>query len=228
MKIEQRMTVLFPEDPQLQRFASRFSGPAFDPTTTRPIISPRTQMRPAIPAGVMPTVEEHQPVMAPAVAVAPHTLIQQDQRVASPAIINSPRLAHLNPVVNSPKRPLDDVPDEQPRKIARGESPIKGAAGRRLDAARRNQMVGGNTPVAAPAPLPREINFLLSVIPSAKAYGDTARFNPEKLVDLLRTSSLPLPPGMAAVQPPASGPPSAHINTQLQNIQARYGPGGWP
>ncbi|KAF2685690.1 Suf-domain-containing protein [Lentithecium fluviatile CBS 122367] len=222
-KLEQRMATLFPEDPQLQRFSSRFANPTFDPTAMRPIISPRTQMRPVMPAGVMPTVEE------PHSAVVPHTLMQQEQRVASPAILNSPRLCHLLPATNSPKRPLEDAENDQPRKMVRGESPIKGAAGRRLAAARGNPMVGGNTPVAAPAPLPREINFLFSIIPPAHTYGDTTRFNPEALVQLLRHITLPLPQNLHPGAPPpvATGPPAAHINTQLQNIQARYGSGGW-
>jgi cleavage stimulation factor subunit 3 len=219
-KLEQRMATLFPEDPQLLRFSSRFANASFDPTAMRPIISPRTQMRPVMPAGVMPTVEEPHP------ATVPQTLVQQEQRVASPALLNSPRLGHLLPATNSPKRSLEDADNEQPRKMARGESPIKGAAGRRLDAARRNQLIGGNTPVAAPAPLPREINFLFSIIPSAHTYGDTQRFNPEAMVQLLRHLNLPLPPNSGAPQP-VSAPPVTHINTQLQNIQARYGAGSW-
>jgi cleavage stimulation factor subunit 3 len=49
------------------------------------------------------------------------------------------------------------------------------------------------------------------------------RFVPERLVNLLRNVTLPLP---NAALPPA-GPPAAHIGAQLQNIQARYG-GGQP
>jgi cleavage stimulation factor subunit 3 len=217
-KIEQRMAILFPEDPQLMRFSSRFASASFDPTTMRPIISPRTQMRPIMPAGVMPTVEEPHPAMAS------HTLMPQEQRVASPAIVHSPRLGHLMPAVNSPKRPLEDTENDQPRKLARGESPIKGAAGRRLDAARRNQMASGNTPLAGPTPLPRMINFCLSIIPPAYTYTDM-RFNPEALVQLLRNTNIPHPQGLNTQQPVSSGPPSAHINSQLQNIQARFGPG---
>ncbi|KAF1950227.1 hypothetical protein CC80DRAFT_578528 [Byssothecium circinans] len=237
-KLEQRMMTLFPEDPQLLRFSSRFSNSTFDPTAIRPIISPRTQMRPVMPAGsVMPTVEE------PFSSGGPPMQMQQPQdiRVNSPGPLNSPRMAHLLPATNSPKRPLeDDFNDQQPRKFARGESPLKGAAGRRLDAARRSNMaVGSNTPVAAPAGWPREINFLLGIIPSASTYNAT-RFNAERMVDLLQTITLPVPSQLQGGAPYTGGlpaaaqqPPAAHINTQLQHIQARYGAGpgavgGWP
>lgn len=228
------MGTLFPEDPQLQRFASRFTTSAFDPTAIRPVISPRTQMRPVMPSNVMATIEEP---FAPPPPVQP----PQEHRIASPAVLNSPRMAHLHPVTNSPKRPLEDTENDQPRKFVRGESPLKGAAGRRLDA--RRQMVG-NTPVAAPAGWPREINFLLSIIPNAATYNAT-RFVPERLVELLQNITLPLPAQQAGAFPPGAagaaaataaaaaaaqqGPPSAHIGAQLQNIQARYGGGSaWP
>lgn len=180
-------------------------------------------MRPAMPMNIMPTVEEPMPPVPPIPA-------PQEHRLASPALVNSPRMSHLLPATNSPKRPLDDADNEQnqPRKMVRGESPLKGAAGRRLDAARRNNAAGGgNTPIAGPAPLPREINFLLGIIPGAHTYQAT-RFSAEGMVALLRNTTLPLPnhPGGAAAAPQA--PPSAHIGAQLQNIQARYGGGpGW-
>lgn len=222
-KLEQRMTTLFPEDPQLQRFAQRFSGPNFDPTTVRPIISPRTQMKPVMPS-ILPSVEEAAPPMPSQVAPEQH-------RLASPALINSPRLGNLMPVTNSPKRPLEDADDNvQPRKLARGESPLKGAAGRRLDAARRNlATASGNTPVGAtpgPTPLPREINFLLGIIPAAHTYRET-RFNAEAMVAMLRDNTrIPMPvlSGQASqqVQPQRWGttPTTAQ---QLQSIQEKYG-----
>jgi len=218
------MATLFPEDPQLLRFTSRFSNPTFDPTSIRPVISPRTQMRPVMPANVLPTVEETHPVPPP-------MPIAQEQRLASPAIVNSPRLGHLLPVINSPKRPLDDADNElnQPRKMVRGESPLKGAAGRRLDAARRNNAMGGNTPMAGPTPLPREINFLLGIIPPAHTY-TASRFNPEAMVNWLRNFTLPLPPNYAqptSAPQVAPTPPANHIGAQLQHIQARFGGGGY-
>ncbi|KAK5279338.1 mRNA 3'-end-processing protein rna14, partial [Cryomyces antarcticus] len=105
-KLEKRMADLFPEDPQLSRFAHRYTAQAFDPTAIRPIISPATQARPK----AMPSIER------------------------LPSIQNSPRPFMAQPVqAASPKRPFvpDESDNEQPRKLARGESPLKGAAGRR-------------------------------------------------------------------------------------------------
>ncbi|XP_014561740.1 hypothetical protein COCVIDRAFT_85956 [Bipolaris victoriae FI3] len=203
-KLEQRMATLFPEDPQLHRFSQRFASSTFDPISVRHIISPRTQMRPVMPASMAP-------------------------RLASPAIANSPHLNNLHNVTNSPKRPLEDVEDvPQPRKLARGESPLKGAAGRRLDAARRNLATAGATPIGqaqGPPPLPRGINFLLSIIPPAHTYKET-RFKADGLVSLLRdVAAIPVPPGQAIPQPQRWGttPTTAQ---QLQSIQEKYGNGG--
>lgn len=209
------MLVLYPEDPQLQRFSQRFAGPTFDPTTIRPIISPRTQMKPVMPT-VMTSIEEPQAVVPP----------QIEQRLASPVAINSPRLNTVFPTtanINSPKRPLEDFDDSaQPRKLARGESPaLKGAAGRRLDAARRNLATNsGNTPVVAgPAPLPREINFLLGIIPAAHTYQET-RFKPEAMVEMIRNNpNIPLPP---PPQPQRYGT-TPNTAQQLASIQEKYG-----
>lgn len=225
VKLEQRMNTLFPEDPQLQRFSQRFAGPTFDPTTVRPIISQRTQMKPVMPS-VVASIEVAAPT-APQVAAEP-------PRFTSPVVTNSPRLMNLVPAVNSPKRPLDDADDiVQPRKLARGESPLKGAAGRRLDAARRNLATSANTPTAAgPTPLPRGINFLLGVIPPAHTYKET-RFKADAMVGLLRNlQTLPVDPAMAvqaqAPQPHRWGP-TPNTAQQLQSIHERYGngmPGG--
>ena len=225
IKMEQRMATLFPEDPQLQRFSRRFASPTFDPTTVRPIISPRTQMKPVMPAmpGIMPSVEEAMPNAPPQ--------IQQEQRVASPApnLLNSPRLVNLPVATNSPKRPLEDGDDSvQPRKLARGESPLKGAAGRRLDAARRNMAASGSTPVGlpqGPAPLPREINFLLGIIPPAHTYRET-RFKPEGMVNMLRNiAAIPIPTLPPHAQPlvPQRWGTTATTAQQLQSIQEKYG-----
>lgn len=230
-KIEQRMATLFPEDPQLQRFSRRFASPTFDPTTVRPIISPRTQMKPVMPVlpSIMPSIEEAIPTAPPVQA--------QEPRIASPAqnVLNSPRLVNLPVVMNSPKRPLEDAEESaQPRKLARGESPLKGAAGRRLDAARRNMAASGSTPIGlpqGPAPLPREINFLLGIIPAAHTYRET-RFKPEGLVNMLRNiAAIPIPalPGHAQAPPPQRWGTTATTAQQLQSIQEKYGnPPGQP
>lgn len=167
------MSDLFPEDPQLALFSRRYSVQGFDPTAIRPLISP-TQARP-----------KNFPLMEQPVSVQ-----------GSPR----PLMAAL-PITTSPKRPLDDSDNESnppPRKIARGESPLKGAAGRRLDAQKRTQLrneinQNGDTPqpVLAPPPplLPRDVLFLLSIIPNAKTYNATM-FNAERMVNLLRTADL--------------------------------------
>src|SRR6266536_5589653 len=138
VKLEKRMGDLFPEDPMLKLFVHRFSSAGFDPTAIRPIISPSQSK----PKTIVPTVES----------------------VSS--IPNSPALK-IPEATNSPKRPF--VPEEfdddslRPRKLARGESPLKGAAGRRLDAQRRLQANGGVTgqghltPQSMVPPLPREV-----------------------------------------------------------------------
>jgi cleavage stimulation factor subunit 3 len=184
------MSDLFPEDPQLVRFSHRSSAPGFDPTAIRPIISPATQSKPK----ALPSIEQPPP--------------------QPPSVQNSPRPAPaIVQISNSPKRPF--VPDEsdseaaQPRKIPRGESPLKGAAGRRLDAARRNQARASeslsstlNMPQAAPPPsLPRDILFLLSIIPGAHTYKET-RFNAERMVELLRNTDLNRPVGNQTRQTP--------------------------
>jgi cleavage stimulation factor subunit 3 len=223
-KLEQRMATLFPEDPQLHRFSQRFASPTFDPISVRHIISPRSQMRPVMPS-IMPSIEEHQhqPMPAP-----PTQIVAEQQRFVSPGLNNSPHLGNLAPITHSPKRPLEDVDDSaQPRKLARGESPLKGAAGRRLDAARRNLAITGATPVGAPAgppPLPRGVNFLLSIIPPAHTYKET-RFKADGLVNLLRdVGAIPIPPGIGPPQPQRWGttPTTAQ---QLASIQEKYGNG---
>ncbi|KAI9845056.1 MAG: mRNA 3'-end-processing protein rna14 [Thelocarpon superellum] len=181
-KLEKRMSDLFPEDPTLTQFAHRFTAQGFDPTAVRPIISAAAQTRPK----AFPSVE-------------PTTSVPN-----SPA----PRYAHG---VHSPKRaaPADESDNDpgRPRKLARGESPLKGAAGRRLDQQKRHQHVGpgqgsgphagahpqGSWPPSYPAAptLPRELLFLLSIIPKAETYPPTARFNPERIVRLLRDTNLP-------------------------------------
>ena len=208
------MTTLFPEDPQLHRFSQRFAGPTFDPTTVRPIISPRTQMKPVMPS-IMASVEEPMPAIPPQIR-------EEQQRLASPGLTNSPHLSTLLPVGQSPKRPLDDADDSaQPRKLARGESPLKGAAGRRLDAARRNLATSSNAPVG----LPQGVNFLLSIIPPAHTYKET-RFKADGLVNLLRgVTSIPVPAGQAQMmqQQPQRWGTTPTTAQQLASIQEKYG-----
>jgi cleavage stimulation factor subunit 3 len=198
-KLEQRMRDLFPEDPQLRMFASRFIAQGFDPTSIRPIVSPATQAKPRMVMPVPTSVEQRQP-----------------------SILSSPRPSIIVPYQNtlSPKRPLEDSDTEsvRPSKIARADSPLKGAAGRRLNAKNqtllRNELhqQNGMTPVTQmhhlPPPLPLEVTRLLSMIPRAETY-DTQRFSAGNMVNLLRTvdlskATLNRPP--VAATPQAAGP----------------------
>ena len=195
-KLEKRMRDLFPEDPMLTLFSRRFIQQGFDPTAIRPIISPATQARPrAIPSIEIP-----------------------------PSAHNTPpsRFAHAT---NSPKRPMPfEEPDPEaarPRKLARGESPLKGAAGRRLDQQKRNRQPNelsqydGLAQSQPPPPplLPRDVLFLLSIIPKAETYHAT-RFKPEEMVRLIRETDIPSTAAQLRPPPGGIGIPSAHQMSQ--------------
>lgn len=140
VRLEARMKELFPEDPALQQFSSRYRTPGFDPLSAYPIISP-TQ---TIPKSMLqPSIE---------VSVAANSPIQNviDQITST----------------NSPKRPLqldDDDEDGRPQKIARGESPFRGTQIRKIP-----QPVTQTRP--PPPTLPPAIMHLLSILPKASAY----------------------------------------------------------
>lgn len=196
INLESRMRELYPDDPSLEQFANRYSTSTFNPTTIRPIISP-SQTRPK----------------------AAYPREQPEPRHGTPT--RHPETS----ATDSPKRPFDDLDEDRPRKFMRGESPLKSLAGRRADQQKRQQPVNGagqaggqHQPQGSPAPLPRDIVFLLSIIPPASAY-TAGRFSPEKLADLLRRiempstiSQIPLPPsarglggGQGQAMPPFSG-----------------------
>jgi hypothetical protein len=198
------MRDLFPEDPLLRLFSQRFANQGFDPTAVRPIISPSTQARPKVsPNGHTPTIE-HRP---------PPSLFQN---------------------TNSPKRPLpledSDTDGARPRKLIRGASPLKGAAGRRLDQQKRNQQplqaaqFDSYPPpqTSQPPTLPRDVLFLLSVIPKAETYHAT-KFKPAELVRLLRETNIPSaasqlghPPTGLQSLPPI--PPPSHVQQSSQPL----------
>lgn len=175
-KLEQRMAEVFPEDPKLLRFASRFSSEGFDPTAVRLIISPTTQMR---PKALMQSIER-QPSMPHSPPVYPFAA--EASRSPRPMMLQA---------TNSPKRPfpVDELENElnAPRKLARGASPLKGAAGRRLDQQKRLQGTPGSAP---PFTIPRDITFLLNIIPPAATYTST-KFKPDAMVRLLRETIVP-------------------------------------
>jgi len=200
-RLEQRMRDLYPEDLGLKQFSQRFSSSNFDPTSIRPIVSP-SQVRPK--GHIQPSIEVPEPTT------------------------NSPTIKHADtPATNSPKRPfpVEDFEDNSPRKMARGESPLKGAAGRRMDQQKRQNLNGypssslSQVHPPPPPPLPGQINFLLSIIPKASTYVD-ARFDPVKMVELMRDVRLP-PPGslrQPEPQPSPSWPPPPQFQHQQQPL----------
>lgn len=183
------MADLFPEDPKLLCFASRYSSDGFDPTAVRPIISPATQMR---PKHTMQSVE--QPV---SVQGSPRPQFRQEASPRPqyrPEASPRPQYFQSN---NSPKRAFgedSDTESARPRKLPRGESPLKGAAGRRLDQQRRLQQTHGvpswQSNGATPFVIPRDITFLLGIIPRAETY-TASRFNAEAMVRLLEQTTIP-------------------------------------
>jgi len=182
VELEKRMATLYPDDPKLARFSARFSTEMFDPIAARIIVSPATQLRPKM---IMPSIERGQ-----SMANSPRPGLRQP---------NSPH-PQLVPATNSPKRPfpVDDFEDlNPPRKIARGdqrefqrgESPLKGAAGRRLNQQRQLHGQGPVSAAAPPPPLPTMVTFLLNIIPSAAHYNGE-RFNGARLVRLIQETDV--------------------------------------
>lgn len=163
-KLEERMIELFPEDPKLRIFVSRYSSDQFDPISKPLIISKAVQMRPRL---AIPKIEQ-QPVSA---QNSPQP-VRQEQ---------SPRPQYVRATA-SPKRPFgaDDEELNPPKRVARGISPLKGAAGRRLDQQRRNQA----------SALHRDITFLLGILPASSTY-DAQRLNASGMANLLRDTQLP-------------------------------------
>ncbi|KAI1771469.1 hypothetical protein F4818DRAFT_204595 [Hypoxylon cercidicola] len=197
--LETQMTELFPEDPTLVHFAARFSTDKFNPITARVIISPAKQMRPRI---IMQSVE--QPSASARSSPRPY---QRIERTPQPQFM---------PTVNSPKRPFqaDDQEDYPPRKLARGASPLKGAAGRRLDQQRRAQQGQGTSSyLGAPIPLPRDITFLLGQIPSPDAFPGHS-FSTDGMIRLIQNTAIPSYSEWRAQSSSRSFPVSSHAHTR--------------
>ncbi|KAK8017427.1 mRNA 3'-end-processing protein RNA14 [Apiospora rasikravindrae] len=174
-ELEKQMAESFPEDPSLAHFAARFSSERFNPISAPVIISPSTQMKPK-GISIMPSVEQ----VNTSARVSPHPSVMADR---------SPRQQFM-PVVNSPKRPYQpDEDDYPPRKVQRGASPLKGAAGRRMDQQRRAQGQGV-TYSSTPAPISRDITFLLSLIPPSHQC-DAQRFRSDAMVRVIRDTTVP-------------------------------------
>lgn len=143
VRLEARMKELFPEDPALQQFSSRYRTPGFNPMSVHPIVSTsQTQPKPAL---------------QPSVGVS--------------GLTNSPIQKVIDQITtfNSPKRPfpMDDEDEEEgrPQKIARGESPFKTTQIRKLPQPQPQ--------IRLPAPLPPPIMHVLSILPKASLYTDT-------------------------------------------------------
>jgi cleavage stimulation factor subunit 3 len=206
-KLEKRMADLYPDDPTLSRFSHRFQsinaqGQKFDPTTVQLIISPSSQMKP-----------KNGPSIAEPMASVPQ----------------SPAPGYLQ-FSNSPKRTIDQVESDNelqppPRKVARGESPLKGAAGRRLEARRAP---------AGPTPLPNGVSFLLQILPSAAKSQSIQRFNNPELIKTLRGIDFkkvapPLPPAQQqAGVPPQSAPIPPPSATRPNFPPPNMPPAGFP
>jgi cleavage stimulation factor subunit 3 len=198
------MKDLFPEDSLVTRFAHRFATKEFDPTKIRLVLSPLTQLRPKSFAPPPP----------------PQTVITTIEPTT----------------VRSPKRPLpaDDSDDSQPAsKLPRGASPLKGAAGRRLDQQKRQQQQSGShdlrgnwsSPLAPPPPsLPRDVLFLLGIIPNAASYQAT-RFKPEEIIKLLRDTNIPSQSTRIVSRgpPPSNSPylPPGQLNGKFTSSSSR-------
>lgn len=177
-ELEKQMAELFPDESNLSPFAARFATDRFNPITARVIVSPAQQMRPKM--AIIQSVED----VSPSTRGTPHPPAQAER---SPR----PQFLPMNPGnVNSPKRPFqnDEVDDyNPPRKIQRGASPLKGAAGRRLDQQRRQ---GGTAASGTTIPIPRDITFLLGLIPPADTF-HAHRFKSERMVQLIRDTDIP-------------------------------------
>ena len=144
---------------------------------------------------------------------APEQPLPSIEEPRSPPEANNIRLGPNGPYIASPKRPFDDSDNEMPQrnKFMRGESPLKGAAGRRLQtqtgSTLSNMAAGGGgsgfmtknyiptsaaaaPPVpAGPTPLPRDISYLLSILPHASLYRSTM-FDAHQMVDFLKSVEL--------------------------------------
>lgn len=177
-ELEKQMAELFPDESNISPFAARFATDRFNPITARVIVSPAQQMRPKM--AIIPSVED----VSPSTRGTPHPPTQAER---SPR----PQFLPMNLAnVNSPKRPFqnDEADDyNPPRKLQRGASPLKGAAGRRLDQQRRQ---GGTAASGATIPIPRDITFLLGLIPPADSF-HAYRFKSESMVRLIRETDIP-------------------------------------
>jgi cleavage stimulation factor subunit 3 len=191
-KLEKRMAEMFPSEPDLLRFSNRFESPTFNALKTQlPISATQIQTK----------------SVNPAYATQPPPFSSMNTSADI-------RLGPHGPYVASPKRPLDDSDADTPqrKRFMRADSPSKRHAMSNMSATvpvsnttipiqqqggnggfvTKNYVPGAAAPERAPtmpamqAPsLPREITYLLSILPNARDYQAT-RFDGAKLVQLLQ------------------------------------------
>ncbi|PPJ57791.1 hypothetical protein CBER1_00139 [Cercospora berteroae] len=215
-KIEKRMAEIYPEEPEIARFAHRLELPTFDAINAQIIISP-SQAQPK-PVSSLPPGAAAQHIMAGQLAPSIEGPTSPRMGGAAPEILLGPN----GPYVASPKRPLESDDDGPNRKFMRGESPLKNAPGVRLAATTTGSGKGGfatktfvpvngppvPTGVSAPPPglppmpigpppLPVAVLNVLSIIPPVHTYIGT-RLDPAKLIQLV--TSVPIEQTRAAHQ----------------------------
>ncbi|KAF8458268.1 hypothetical protein BDZ91DRAFT_666067 [Kalaharituber pfeilii] len=205
-KLEKRMGELYPNDPYLNRFTARYSYNTTNPSLYHPIISPAQQLRPKglslPPLSSAPAQQQPEP---------PSSQVSATSTAASSQIL---RQTHVPP---SPKRTAHDfdasdtesahtthsrdpASHRPAKKLHRGDSPLKGAAGRRLDQQKQRLLSqrrgedgrgdGGRAAGGGLNVIPDAVMFLLGIIPGASSY-NAVRFRPEAIIDLLRGVTLP-------------------------------------
>ena len=202
-KLERRMAELYPEDPKLDLFNQRYTYQGVNPSTFVPILSnhqihPRNMYQqqppilpiPPIPTSMPGTTLPLPPPPPPGLPPIPLP-IPGRFNTPLPPMPPPPPPPPVNRVA-SPKRQLDDHEDfnTRARKLPRADSPLKGAAGRRLNqlkqqAAKRQQQMQQpvlHQPSAPQQPvLPEAVWGLLSILPPAERY-TAVRFSPEAMV----------------------------------------------
>lgn len=202
-KIEKKMAEIYPQEPEIARFAHRLELPTFDAIHAQLILSP-TQAQPKPIASLPPGIAA-QHIMG-------GQLAPSIEGPSSPKMGGAPEilLGPNGPYVASPKRPHDSDDDGPSRKFMRGESPLKGAAGVRLAATTSGAGKGGFATktfvpvngVAPPAgvsapppglppmpvgppPLPVQVLGVLSALPPSSVY-NSVQFDTVKLVQYLQ------------------------------------------
>ncbi|KAF2769106.1 Suf-domain-containing protein [Teratosphaeria nubilosa] len=121
-KLEKRMREMFPDEPEIERFSNRFTTRSFDAMAEQIVLSP-TQARPKTTFLAPPMT---------AVSAGMSNLEKPSLQLGP----NGPFVAGPGGVT-SPKRGFEEIsdaesPNRRASKFARAESPLKGAAGRRI------------------------------------------------------------------------------------------------